>query len=192
MIDREIVGVCLRKIAWGYLFLYFNIKLGTLNILPAFAGYLLFLSAINVLSAVKRELEYLRIPSLMLFSVHIAYWFGELVNVNISGIFPFVSLIVGILNMYFHFQLITNVADIVYDYAGDEEERIYAARLMSLRTAQTVILTVMMVVESIYSLIGEAGGYINIAASVVYIILGICVMSALFGAAKNSRTEAQE
>lgn len=35
--------------AWGYFFLYFDVNLGPLNVLPDWAAYLLFLSAIGKL-----------------------------------------------------------------------------------------------------------------------------------------------
>ena len=36
-------------IAWGYLFLYFNVTLGTMNIIPNWVGYLMMGKAIKEL-----------------------------------------------------------------------------------------------------------------------------------------------
>ena len=44
------------RAAWGYFFLYFDIRLGQLNILPEFGAYLLFLSAIHFLEGQRREM----------------------------------------------------------------------------------------------------------------------------------------
>ena len=41
--------------AWGYLFLYLDVNLGTVSILPAFVGYLLFWSAISALEGEVRD-----------------------------------------------------------------------------------------------------------------------------------------
>lgn len=43
--------------AWGYLFLYLDVNLGTVSILPAFVGYLLFWSAISALEGEVRDLS---------------------------------------------------------------------------------------------------------------------------------------
>lgn len=39
----------IKKIAWGYILIHVNFSLNTLNILPDWAGYLLFLSAIPMI-----------------------------------------------------------------------------------------------------------------------------------------------
>ena len=41
--------------AWGYFFLYFDVNLGPLNVLPDWAAYLLFLSAIGKLRGEQRD-----------------------------------------------------------------------------------------------------------------------------------------
>ena len=46
--------------AWGYFLLHFDVTLGPVSILPAFAGYLLLLSAIGKLSGIRRDLALLR------------------------------------------------------------------------------------------------------------------------------------
>ena len=46
--------------AWGYFFLYFDVNLGPLNVLPDWAAYLLFLSAIHLLEGQRRDLALLR------------------------------------------------------------------------------------------------------------------------------------
>ena len=40
-------------IAWGYLFLYFNLNLGSLNLIPSWVGYLLMGKAIKELKGVS-------------------------------------------------------------------------------------------------------------------------------------------
>ena len=39
----------ISNVAWGYFFLYFDINLGTVSVLPNFVGFLLFLKAIDLL-----------------------------------------------------------------------------------------------------------------------------------------------
>ena len=44
---KEQLCRAIKKIGWGYVFLYFNINLGTINIMPAWIGYILFYQAIR-------------------------------------------------------------------------------------------------------------------------------------------------
>ena len=60
MTDRHTLYDALSKAAWGYFFLYFDINLGSVSILPSFIGFLLFLSAIQQLKEERRDLELLR------------------------------------------------------------------------------------------------------------------------------------
>ena len=61
MTDYQKLYSGISKAAWGYFFLYFNINFNNVSILPSFVGYLLFLSAINLLKG-KSVLAHLRIP----------------------------------------------------------------------------------------------------------------------------------
>ena len=49
MTDCQKLFSGISKAAWGYFFLYFNININNVSILPGFVGYLLFLSAIRLL-----------------------------------------------------------------------------------------------------------------------------------------------
>ena len=50
----------LTKIAWAYVLLLVNVNLGTLNILPNWAGYLLIGQAIPLLAEERRDLALLK------------------------------------------------------------------------------------------------------------------------------------
>ena len=60
MTQRQTLYAGVSRAAWGYFFLYFDIRLGQLNILPEFGAYLLFLSAIHLLEGQRRDLALLR------------------------------------------------------------------------------------------------------------------------------------
>ena len=47
MEQKELLCKALKWSAWGYFFLYFNINIGALNLLPAWIGYVLFYNAIK-------------------------------------------------------------------------------------------------------------------------------------------------
>ena len=60
MTDRKTLYDGISHAAWGYLFLYLDINLGTVSVLPRFVGWLMFLSAIEKLKAERRDLALLR------------------------------------------------------------------------------------------------------------------------------------
>lgn len=47
--ERKKMAHAIGLIAWGYLFLYFNLNLGSLNLIPSWVGYLLMGKAIKEL-----------------------------------------------------------------------------------------------------------------------------------------------
>lgn len=68
MTDRQTMYGGLTCAAWGYFFLFFDFNLGTVSVLPAFAGYLMLRAAARDLSAERRDLSLLR-PLLALLAV---------------------------------------------------------------------------------------------------------------------------
>ena len=125
--------------AWAYFFLYFNINLNTLNILPDFVCYLLLWSAIGRLEGEERDLTLLR-PLCVLLGVWAgADWAFALLGGTLGGRFPPVDLLVSAVAIYFHFQLFTDLARLAerYQPPGAALDR----RLLRLRTVQTLILT---------------------------------------------------
>ena len=97
MTDRETLYRGASHAAWGYFFLYIDINLGTLNILPDWAAYLLFLSAIRKLQGERRDLALLRPLGILLAVWNGADWLavlggGALTAAGASGL---VGLIVA-------------------------------------------------------------------------------------------------
>lgn len=168
----------ISKVAWGYLFLYFDINLGTVSILPEFVGYLLFLSAINLLQDEERDLKLLRTLGILMAVWHGADWLASWVAIDLDGKSQFIDIATSLINMYFHFQLLTNLASIAAKYQPDGEN--FDTRLLKYRTLQTVMLTVIMILTSLSSVFTEAWAYISIVIAIAYIIVGICLMRALF------------
>lgn len=134
--ERENLCNAIRLTAWGYVLLYTNINLGTLNILPDWLGYLLILSALPAFGEEEPSALLLRPLGILL-----SLWAGILWLTALFGISPdsrVISVIAAVISLYFHFQLLTNLADI----AGQHS---YPARkqLLALRTVQTVLTTIL-------------------------------------------------
>ena len=125
--------------AWAYFFLYFNVNLNTLNILPNFMCYLLLWSAIGCLEEEERDLTLLR-PLCVLLGVWAgADWVFTLFQEPLDGQFPPVDLFLAVAALYFHFQLFTDFAHLAarYQPPGEELDR----SLLRLRTVHTLLLT---------------------------------------------------
>lgn len=106
MTQRQTLYAGVSRAAWGYFFLYFDIRLGQLNILPEFGAYLLFLSAIHLLEGQRRDLALLRPLGWLLAAWSGLGWAAELLGAAVN--FPVVGIVIGAVQMYFHFQMMTD------------------------------------------------------------------------------------
>lgn len=168
----------ISRVAWGYFFVYFDINLGAVSILPRFIGYLLFLSAINCLKDEERDLSLLRSLAVRLALWYTAIWLGSWFSLELDGIWQFADIIVSLVNLYFHFQLLTNIASIAAKYQPEGYE--LDSKLLRYRTIQTVILTVITISSCFDSWLLTVRTYVSVTILIVYVIICICLMKALF------------
>lgn len=178
MTDNKKLYDGVSRAAWGYFFLYFDININTVSILPSFIGFLLFLSAINHLQEEARELTLLRPLGILLALWHSAQWIASWFGAELDGDSQFLDLIVCLANLYFHFQLLTNLASLAARY--QPEGAALDARLLKYRTLQTVMLTGIMLLTYLSAWLAELWGYISLGMMIVYLIAGILLMKALF------------
>lgn len=190
MKDRAAFYRAISHVAWAYLFLHLNINLGSLNILPDWVGYLLILSALNTLGEEEPSAPLLRPLGELLALWEGVRWVMALLGREVS-LYP-VDLVAGILALYFHFQLLTNLAQIARRYPppGESVEAIPGAgsgqpsnppaplwkRLLRLRTARTLLITVSILVPVLF-LTWSALAITLVAA---HLVVAILLMSALF------------
>ena len=178
MTDYQKLYSGISKAAWGYFFLYFNINFNNVSILPSFVGYLLFLSAINLLKEEERELSLLHTLAVIMALWTGVEWLASFVGLNLEGMWQFIDIIISLVNLYFHFQFLTNLASIAAKYQSEGYE--LDAKLLRYRTLQTVMLTAIEVIIRFQPWLSEAWTVISICMLIVYLIAGICLMKALF------------
>lgn len=166
------------RAAWGYFFIYFDINLNNVSILPSFIGYLLFLSAINCLREEERELGLLRTLGVILTLWHVVSWIASWGAVDLDGALQAVDIIIDVVNIYFHFQLLTNLASIAAKYQSTDDG--LDNKLLRYRTLQTVMLTAVIIVGYLVKWMPGLIAGISICMIVVYLIAGILLMKALF------------
>ena len=69
-------------IAWGYLFLYFNVTLGTMNIIPNWVGYLMMGKAIKELKEASPAMDLLGPLCILLAALEMWFWTLTLIGIN--------------------------------------------------------------------------------------------------------------
>ena len=178
MMDYQKLYSGISKAAWGYFFLYFNINFNNVSILPSFVGYLLFLSAIKLLKEEERELSLLHTLGVIMALWTGVEWLASFVGLNLEGMWQFIDIIISLVNLYFHFQFLTNLASIAAKYQPEGYE--LDAKLLRYRTLQTVMLSAIEVIICFQPWLSEAWTVISICMLLVYLIAGICLMKALF------------
>lgn len=166
-----------KWIAWGYILLYFNINIGSLDLLPAWLGYLLFLEALPILAQAWPTASLLR-P----FAIGLAAWNGVTWIFGVAWCPEIISVIIGIIALYFHFQLLTELASLARQFGCPQEKR-----LLKLRTVNTLIQTILTLGSNLWEA-WEGAAIILVIVNLV-VLVWICVV--LFGL-KESLEELQD
>lgn len=179
--------------AWAYFFLYFNVNLGSLNILPDFVCYLLLWSAIGCLEEEERDLALLR-PLCVLLGVWAgADWVLTLLGGTLDGRFLPMDLLISVAAIYFHFQLFTDFAHLAARYQPQGEE--LDGRLLRLRTVHTLLLTAVAVLGYCFpngaqftfpgsSLPEGTAGFLLMGMALAGLVVALMLMFGLFALRK--------
>lgn len=173
-------STAIRKIAWGYVFLYFNINLGTIDILPSWAGYLLIFNAIPVLALYEESAGLLRNVAVILAVWSGFDWVMTIFGANAYGsgilysLYALAASVISVIAIYFHFQLLTNLAGIAGQLGLEDR----SSRFLRLRTVNTVIQTILAVYTAfpLPEIMAAA-----IALLIANLIVLIMIVSCLFG-----------
>lgn len=136
MNNREQLASAVKRVAWAYVLNYLNFNLGTVNLLPEWGCYALILSVLPVLAQEEESTGLLKPFGIILTAWYGFRWILDIFNVAFDGgVFSTIIMVVG---LYFHFQLLTNLASISEKYGCPETNK-----LLTLRLAMTVITTAM-------------------------------------------------
>lgn len=130
---REL-GDAIRKMAWAYLLLHLNLNLGSLNLLPNWLGYWMLLSSMVRLAQWSPTARLLRPLGGFLAIMAGLDWLAALAGVSTpaNGLWPLLlallTLLRQLIGLYFHFQLLTDIADAAVRAGYEEPESILRAR----------------------------------------------------------------
>lgn len=190
MTDREKIHSGLTRIAWGYVLLYFDLNLESLSVTPAVVGYLLFLPALGLLSAERRSLALLRPLGVFLALWSGANWLLSWIGGTVNGHIPFLDVLVGAAAIYFHFQLLTDLAAIAA--AHQEEGQGLDRRILKWRTVNVLLQTILPLTEYLSHWLSEdAVIMVMVVVTLVCIFVMVCLTASVFSLRKLFRPSAE-
>lgn len=137
MLRQKKVCDAVQSVAWGYILIHLDVNLGRVSILPDWLGYLLILEAIPVLAEEVRAVELLRSFCKLLALWKGVLWVAALPGFSIESYL--LTALVAVIDLYFHFQLMTNLAELAEKWNCPQQKKI-----LVLRTVRTILTTFLM------------------------------------------------
>ncbi len=179
--ERQKLCRAIKHIAWAYVLLYLDINLGTFNILPNWLGFLLILFNLPALAEEVPSAALLRPFAILLAAWAGIEWLLKLFGGAVSVDLTMLSLIIAVVTLYFHFQLLTDLASLSEKYDCPQ-----TARLLHLRTVNTLLATALSLPLPL-----QNAEWLAITALLTYGAIVIWICCILFGL-KRSLTEASK
>lgn len=169
-----------RRVALGYFFLYINLTVNGWNLLPPFVGWVLFRMAIFQLKSELPKLDLLEGFSLFLCVWSVVEW----LPVELPGWLSLLWLVFQLMELYFHFQLLTELAGLASRCRQPGQRRDRAQGILRARTGTAVLYTTFVLLAAL-PIPEEA--MTAAAFAVILVQFGFCLytMSELFSLAKE-------
>jgi len=137
MISKYEMSKAIGSIAWGYVFIHMHINLGTIDILPDWSGYLMIVLTLDTIGKCEESALLLKKTGYFISGWMGITWFMNIFQIMPAGfIYNMTDMIFSILILYFHFQLLTNLADVAEKYMCPHKNR-----LLVLRNIRTIMIT---------------------------------------------------
>ena len=185
--------VSIGRVAWGYVFLYLdfnlNINAMSLNLLPDWACYVFVLAALPGLALAEKSSALLRPLAWILLVAEAIHWLLALLGISPDSgmLYTIASAVITVVSLYFHFQLLTNVADIAARYS---ERRARSIRI--LRNVTVVLGTITFLPWPVYLLDVGMQTAVALLLIIVALIQVIWTLAALFGLRGEIRRAGEE
>ena len=176
--ETKTLSSAIKKIAISYILIYLHINISVIDILPDWLGYFLIVSVLPIISEKEKSAQLLK-P----FGIAIGIWniFEDVLKIAGDELnLTVISLIFSIITIYFHFQLITNVANL------DIEEPT-KKRLLNLRTATVILHTVLtfsLFIPTVIDVDNEIYTYILMIMLIPQLIICFWISGELFKLSK--------
>lgn len=177
--ETKTLSSAIKRIAVSYIFIYLHINISVIDILPDWLGYFVIVSALPILSEKEQSAQLLRPFGIAIGIWNIIEWVLKITGAewNLS----IINLMFSVITIYFHFQLITNIANL-------DIEQSKRKRLLALRTT-TVLLHTLLTLSLIIptTLDNEIYSFILIFTAIPQIIICFWIAGELFGLSKTMK-----
>ena len=176
--ETNTLSSAIKKIAISYILIYLHINISVIDILPDWLGYFLIVSVLPVLSQKEKSAQLLRPFGIAIGVWNILEWVLKIAGAELN--LSVISLVFSIITIYFHFQLITNIANL------DIEEP-KKKRLLNLRTATVILHTVLtfsLFIPTVIDVDNEIYTYILMIMLIPQLIICFWISGELFKISK--------
>lgn len=182
--QNNTLSSAIKKIAVSYIFIYFGINISVIDILPDWLGYFMIVSALPILSEKEQSAGLLKPFGITIGICNIISWALKIADAPWN--LTLISLLLSIITIYFHFQLITNIASLDIEHSKRK-------RLLALRTTTVLLHTVLTLSLFIPTTIdNEVYSYILMFLALVQSLICIWIVFELFGLAKSIKDNESE
>ena len=180
MTDFDRISTQVRRVAWGYFFLYLDFNLNSISILPDFIGWILFCSAIQGLKEEQPKLALLEHFAVALGLWSVVGW----LPLELPAWLNLPGLVFQLMGLYFHFQLLTELAQLAGRYQQAMVRKDHDRCVLRARTGTTVVQTAF--VLTVAAPIPE-GAMTATAVVMLLVQMGLCfyTMGELFSLANG-------
>lgn len=184
--ETKTLSSAIKKIAISYILIYLHVNISVIDILPDWLGYFLIVSVLPIISEKEKSAQLLK-P----FGIAIGIWniFEDVLKIAGDELnLTVISLIFSIITIYFHFQLITNVANL------DIEEQ-KKKKLLNLRTATVILHTVLtfsLFIPTVIDVDNEIYTYVLMIMLIPQLIICFWISGELFKLSKALKEKEDE
>lgn len=181
-VDYEKLRSGVKAIAVGYLFIYLDLNIGRLNLLPAWVGYLLIREACDDIGENEPSILLLKPLAALLAAYEGVLWLCRLFGVDFSV--PVIDIVIAVVLLYFNYQLMTNLGDLAEHLNLEERDRFYRLRIW--QAALTTLLGL-----SYIKMLGERMAIALLIVTLIVLALVEIAIVHLEGSLKERAQEAE-
>ena len=184
--ETKTLSSAIKKIAISYILIYLHVNISVIDILPDWLGYFLIVSVLPVISEKEKSAQLLK-P----FGIAIGIWniFEDVLKIAGDELnLTVISLVFNVVTIYFHFQLITNIANLDIEEAKKK-------RLLNLRTATVLLHTVTslaLLVPTMFDIDYEIYSYFVIVMLIPQLVICFWISFELFKISKDMKEKEVE
>lgn len=184
--ETKTLSSAIKKIAISYILIYLHVNISVIDILPDWLGYFLIVSVLPIISEKEKSAQLLK-P----FGIAIGIWniFEDVLKIAGDELnLTVISLVFSLITIYFHFQLITNIANLDIEEAKKK-------RLLNLRTATVLLHTVTslaLLVPTMFDIDYEIYSYFVIVMLIPQLVICFWISFELFKISKDMKEKEVE